>query len=107
MILGLTSYYGFEWDEAAGRAQPGKGPEKVKPEAEQEMLKKFAEHHKLKHRFGVQTKESKMSEYYAVTGIPHVVLIDRAGKVRLVKVGSGPANAKAISDMLEKVIAEK
>ena len=42
--------------------------------------------------------------YYGVSGIPHAVVIDREGVVRMVKVGSGDANAKAISAMLEKLI---
>ena len=35
-----------------------------------------------------------MAEYYAVSGIPHVVVIDREGKVQLIRVGSGDKNAK-------------
>ena len=71
------------------------------------MLTKFAEHHSLHHRFAVQKEGSSLSEYYAVGGIPHVVLIDQEGKVRLVKVGSGPENAKAIGDMIEKLLPAK
>jgi len=107
VIVGLTNYYKYEWDEAANRASRAKDVEKVTKESEQDMLKKFAALHKLTHRFAVQPDGSKLSEYYAVSGIPHVVLIDRSSKVRMVKVGSGPANAKAISEMLEKLIAEK
>jgi hypothetical protein len=35
-----------------------------------------------------------------------VVLIDRAGKIRLVKVGAGEENAKEIGAMIEKLLAE-
>ncbi|TXT16922.1 MAG: hypothetical protein FD138_4662, partial [Planctomycetota bacterium] len=31
----------------------------------------------------------------------------RQGIVRLIKVGSGPANAKALHDMIEKLLGEK
>jgi thiol-disulfide isomerase/thioredoxin len=101
VIVGLTRYYGYEWNEEAGRATRSK--EKVTPEAEQEMLTKFAEEHDLKHRFAIQ-KGSELSDYYAVSGIPHVVLIDQEGKVRMVKVGSGPQNAKAISELLAELL---
>jgi predicted transcriptional regulator len=80
------------------------GEEKVAPEKEREMLVKFAEHHNLHHRFALQ-KDTVLSEYYAVSGIPHVVVIDREGKVRLIRVGSGDQNAQDIQNMLEKLLA--
>lgn len=104
VIIGLTRYYNYDWNEDAKQARRSQAP--VSPEAEQAMLKKFAEQHKLEHRFGIQSKDSKLPEYYGVTGIPHVVVIDRAGKVRLMRVGSGEANAKAIGEMLEKLLSE-
>jgi peroxiredoxin len=67
-------------------------------------LVKFAESHNLHHRFAIQ-KDKSLAEYYAVSGIPHVVVIDRAGKIRLIRVGSGDKNAKDIGEMLEKLIA--
>jgi hypothetical protein len=68
------------------------------------MLVKFAAQHKLTHRFGIQ-KDHSLSKYYGVTGIPQVVVIDREGVVRLIKVGSGEANAKAIDEMLETLLS--
>jgi thiol-disulfide isomerase/thioredoxin len=104
VIVGLTRYYNYAWDEEAGRAS--RSQEKVTEEAEHEMLVKFAEHHELHHRFGLQ-KEGTLSEFYGVTGIPQAVLIDQSGKVRLIKVGSGDANAKAIDDMLKELLEDK
>ena len=104
VIVGLTNYYNFTWDDAAGRATRAQGEEKVTPEKEREMLVKFAESHNLHHRFAIQ-KDKALAEYYAVSGIPHVVVIDREGKVRLIRVGSGDKNAKDIGEMLEKLIA--
>ncbi len=104
VIVGLTGYYNFIWDDKGETAKPS--DDKVTPADEQEMLKKFAAHHKLKHRFAVN-KSRDLSEFYGVTGIPHVVVIDRHGKIRLIKVGAGESNAKEIEDMLEKLLAEK
>ena len=55
------------------------------------MLKDFAAHHKLEHLLQTMPKDDIESVYenYKVKGIPHVVLIDRKGNVRLVKVGAG------------------
>ena len=48
----------------------------------------------------------EVSKLYEVEAMPVTVLIDREGKGRLVKVGSGPANAKAVGDMIAELIAE-
>jgi thiol-disulfide isomerase/thioredoxin len=103
VIVGLTRYYGFAWNDDTSKAsKPKEG--KVTAEEEHEMLRKFAEHHSLHHRFAVQQEESSLADYYAVSGIPHVVLIDQEGKVRLIRVGAGPENAKAIGDMIEMLL---
>jgi hypothetical protein len=70
------------------------------------MLAKFAEHHELKHRFAVAT-DNTLSEYYGVSGIPHMVVIDRQGIVRLMRVGTSEENTKAIDEMLARLIEEK
>lgn len=122
-IVGLTRYYGYTWDQATSRAtrpapkprpqaapnaKPAVAPAaepvaKPTPAEEQEMLKKFAEHHKLQHRFAIQTDNS-LAEYYAVTGIPHVVVIDQTGKIRLIRVGSGEQNAKDVEAMIVSLL---
>ncbi len=103
VIIGLTNYYNYAWDEESGHAS--RGDEEVSHEQEQQMLDKFAQQHDLHHRIAIQ-KDSSMSEYYAVSGIPHVVVIDREGKVRLYKIGSGPANAEAIEEMIKELLAK-
>lgn len=104
-IVGLTRYYNYQWDEDEDRAMRAGEDEEVTPEQEQEMLVKFAEQHELKHRFAIQDG-SELSEYYAVSGIPHVVVIDREGTIRMIKIGSGEANANAISELLEQLFSE-
>ena len=64
----------------------------------------------LSKRFGSTSGhilKSMASGYYGVSGIPHVVVIDQAGKVRMVRVGSGDKNAKDIGDLLEQLLAVK
>jgi thiol-disulfide isomerase/thioredoxin len=103
VIIGLTRYYNYTWDEEAGRAS--RAEDEVAPEDEQKMLDKFAEHHELEHRFAIQ-KDDTLSEYYHVSGIPHVVLLDREGKVRLYRIGSGEQNAKDIEAEIKELLAE-
>lgn len=108
-IVGVTMYncelnrhYGF--DKEAGKLTR---IEKQTKEGEQELLKQFAEHHKLEHLLMTlpQEKLRKAFEEYHVRGIPHVVLVDREGIVQLVKVGAGEANARAIEAKIRELLA--
>jgi thiol-disulfide isomerase/thioredoxin len=102
VMIGLTGYYNYDWDEKAGKAT--RSDAKVPPEKEQAMLVKFAAQHKLTHRFAIP-KGDALSKFYGVTAIPQVVVIDREGVVRLIRVGSGEANAKAVGDLLESLLS--
>lgn len=101
VMIGLTRYYNFTWDEAGKKAV--RSPTPVSPADEQAMLVKFAAAHDLKHRLAIQADDS-LSDYYGVTGIPHVVVIDQQGIVRMMKVGSGEANAKAIEGLIAELM---
>lgn len=101
VTIGLTRWYNFAWKN--GKATRGKD---VPHPEELEMLEKFAAQHKLEYPFAIQ-KDDSLSEFYGVRGIPHAVLIDRQGKVALMRSGSGEDNAKAISEKLEELIAAK
>lgn len=103
VIIGVTNYYNYAWNTETKRASRSK--DEVPHETEQEMLAEFAKEHKLTHVFALQA-ERKLSEHYAVTGIPQAVVIDKTGKVRLIRVGSGEANAQEIEAMIEKLIDE-
>ena len=48
-----------------------------------------------------------MNQEYGVTGIPHAVLIDRQGRVRMVKIGSGEKNSRDLENMIKQLLAEK
>jgi uncharacterized protein (TIGR03067 family) len=103
-LIGLTRYYNYDWDEEASIAKRETDGE-VTPEQEQIMLSRFAQQHSLPYRLAVQA-DSNLSEYYAVSGIPHVVLIDRQGIVRLVRVGSGEKNAQEVEAMIQTLLSE-
>ena len=107
VIIGMTRYYNYKWDEDAGKPARGKEKDEVSHEDEQVMLKHFAELHHLQHRFAIQTEGHSAAEDLAVRGIPQAVVIDRQGIVRLIRVGSGSKNAKAIHDIIAKLLADK
>ena len=103
-IVGVTKYYNYQWDEDAEQAK--RMPEPTDPEAEHEAIAKFLQSKDMQHPSIVSPKDSENSARFGVTGIPHAVVVDRQGKVRLIKIGSGEANAKAIHDMVKELVAE-
>jgi thiol-disulfide isomerase/thioredoxin len=106
-ILGATTYYNYTWDKDKNKIVGSK--EEVKTDDERAMLKDFAAHYKLEHELLVLSKDNwtKAGKAYAVQGIPTVVLIDRRGDVRMIRVGSDDANAHALEEMIKKLLAEK
>lgn len=107
-IIGLTSYYeqiGF--DKKTGKTKKMDAP--MSSDQEQSMMKEFAAHHKLKHRLVMLEKENQAEVYkaYGVRGIPQMVLIDREGIVRMIKVGSGAGPAKELEAEIKKLLGSR
>lgn len=99
-IVGLTRYY-ERFDFKNGKL--AKLDSKLDRKQEQAMLQSFVSHYKLPYR--IQTVSPADFARYHVRGIPTAVLIDRKGKVRMVKVGAGKS-ATALEDMIKKLLAE-
>ena len=75
-------------------------------EQEMQMLEKFIAQHELRHRTFVTPAGSQLQQEHGVTGIPHAVLLDKQGRIRMIKVGSGEANAQALHQMIETLLNE-
>ncbi len=101
-IIGVTSYYKYGWDEEAGRP---KGDPEIAPEAERAAMEQFVKHHELQHPVAFVT-DRQLQEHYIVSGIPHAVVIDRQGNVRLFRIGSGEANAADLKKAIEESLGE-
>lgn len=101
-IIGVTKYYNYEWDEETGRAKRGG---EVAPADELAMLERFRESYKLDHGFVVTPTDSDYSSKFQVSGIPQAVLVDKEGKIRMIRVGSGEANAKALEAEIEALLS--
>jgi thiol-disulfide isomerase/thioredoxin len=109
-IVGLTMYNGdrgrkFAFDKKNGELIRA---DSLTNKEEQTLLKDFAEYHKLTHRLQAMSEEewSKVSKAYGIQGIPTMIVIDRKGIVKMVKVGSGEANAKAIEAKIKELLKE-
>jgi thiol-disulfide isomerase/thioredoxin len=103
-IVGVTRAYNYHWDDEIDKAV--RSEDEVSPEDELAMVNKFMASHELAHPSMITPKGSTMNSDFAVSGIPHAVLIDRKGIIRMIKVGSGPDNAKALESMIKQLLAE-
>lgn len=102
-IVGVTTYY-RRFDFVDGKLKKLDSPlDSAKEEA---MLEKFVKHHKLKHRIIALQREDHQDlvRFYQVHGIPQLVLIDRDGVIRLIKVGANEASVKAIEAELKRLL---
>ncbi len=107
VILGVTTYYQkFGFDVDNGKLKAGQN---LSEKEENEMLKDFADHFKLKHRLMTLSRDNweKAGEAYAVRGIPTAVLIDRKGIIRSIYVGASESNAEALKEEIEGLLNEK
>jgi thiol-disulfide isomerase/thioredoxin len=121
-VLGVTTYYqNLDFDKKAGKlVEVGKtvtntstGATEVvdglEPARENEMLRAFTAHHKLRYRTMMLSKENyaKASKDYIVPSLPQAVLIDRLGNIRLVTSGVSEASIDALDVAIKKLIGEK
>ncbi len=104
VILGATKYYNYAWNDESGRAS--RSQEEVSHEDELVMLERFRESHGLHHGFFVAPDDSEYSKQFKVSGIPQAVLIDKEGKIAMIRVGSGEANATALHDKIEELLGQ-
>lgn len=101
VIVGVTRNYQYAWDEQANRAMRKEG---TTPADELAMLEKFRAQHELQHGFVVTKDKSDYQKSFEVSGIPQAVVVDQEGKIRLIRVGSGEANAQAIENTIKELL---
>jgi len=100
-IIGVTRYYGYF-------NQLGQNLRGVPPAEELAWIKKFKMHHEIPFPYAVADGEDAMKNQagYGVSGIPHMVLVDKKGIVRLYAIGSGAASEEKLSLGIAELIAE-
>jgi thiol-disulfide isomerase/thioredoxin len=110
-ILGLTAYnidfnrkVGF--DKRTGRITKIDNPTY---ETDRQMLQDFAAARKIKFPLLKLPKAEveRLYKQYGVSSIPQLVLIDPAGRVRMVRVGSSEETLEAIGDELRRLYRER
>lgn len=104
-VVGITRYFNFDWPEDA--EGPGQVEDaEVPPAQEEAMLDKFTAEYDLKHPTALVADPDDFYDYYAVSVIPHMVLIGRDGKIRKVIGGISESGIQALEEEIQKALAE-
>jgi thiol-disulfide isomerase/thioredoxin len=104
VIIGSTTYYNYAWNDETGKAS--RSTEEVAAVDELKMLEKFRESYGLHHGFLVSDKKVNYGQYFMVSGIPQAVLIDKEGKIQMIRIGSGEQNAHDLQEKIEELLAQ-
>lgn len=96
-MIGVTTYYGYYQRENVEKRDMPKDTEFAK-------MGDFLKEHKID--WPVIYTDRASYAPFGVSGIPHVVLIDRDGKVVKVKVGYSPESFKEFRATVEKLLAK-
>ncbi|RCS52821.1 TlpA family protein disulfide reductase [Bremerella cremea] len=104
-VIGITQYYGFNWPEGAD--QPGQTEDgKVNAKEEQTALTKLTKRYELNYPTAVLEDSDEFYQYYAVSAIPHMVLVGRDGKVQKVSAGMSESVAKKLDEKIQELLKE-
>jgi len=100
-IIGLTRTYGFF-------NQLGQSLQDLEPSQEIEWIEKYKAAQGIPFPYAVAECETGMQNAirYGVSGIPHMVLIDRQGRVRMYSIGSGDDSEKKLTKGIVELLAE-
>ena len=98
VIIGVTDYYGYTWDERSDSPAEPRGT--VENTDERKALEQFFGRRKIPFPCVIDPHK-RLSLAYHVGGLAHVVLIDRHGKVCLVRTG---ASKETVDDIESQVV---
>ena len=95
VVIGFTRLYGNYSDEIENKGA-------VKPDEEKALISEFLKRNNIPYPIAIAESKS-MFDTYAVSGIPTMVIIDKEGIIRDIRVGSGDEEAleTKIKDMLK------
>jgi thiol-disulfide isomerase/thioredoxin len=105
-VIGVTRYY---QEFAFRNGSIVAADAKLTAEQERAMLKELAAHHQQGYRQLLLAGEDgrKAFDEYGAARLPLLVVIDREGKVRLVKRGSGKSNIEAVEGVLRDLLTSR
>ncbi len=104
-IIGVTRYFNIDWDFE--RQAPRRSTQPVSPNTENDALQLFLEQQSVPWPTVIVRTEQDLFDDYGVTGLPHVMLVDRKGKIRLIKVGSSDDITESLDKAIQELLAEE
>ena len=96
-VVGVTRFYGYYKNEN----RPSKD---MPPATELARMKDFMKEKNI--TWPVVFVDKSVFEAYACSSIPHVVIVDRSGKIRKIKVGFSANSQDAFRAEIEKILSE-
>ncbi len=102
-IVGVTRYYNFTWDDDEDR--PARSADDIEHGEEDEVVRRFKEKYELPWPTLVVDEDSEVNKDFGVTGIPQVVIIDRQGAVRMIKIGTPDDKFESIEALIKELLA--
>lgn len=101
VIVGITRRDEYDWNSVTKRVRRTPG---LSAEQQNAAIAEFAAHHRLKYPLAV-ADDPVLHQRYGVLTIPQRVIIDREGKVRMIRVGAGGMNSEALESLLAELLA--
>ncbi len=100
-IIGVTRYYGYF-------NQLGQNLKDIPQETERQWISLFKQKHEIPFPYAIGEGESARtnSEVFGEYGIPHMLLLDKKGRVRVFAVGSGKASEEKLSKGVVELLGE-
>lgn len=96
-VVGVTRFYGYyKTENRQSRDMP--------PATELARMKDFMKEKNI--TWPVVFVDKSVFEAYACSGIPHVAIVDRSGKIRKIKVGFSANSQDAFRAEIEKILSE-
>jgi thiol-disulfide isomerase/thioredoxin len=105
-VLGVTNKYNYRWDEKGNKPIKVNDGTIVSTEDEIGMLKRFLTQRSIGYPILLTPKGGNMQTDYNVGSIPHMVLIDRLGIIRLVNVGVSKQGLEAVETRIQELLEE-
>jgi hypothetical protein len=103
VVIGLASYRNHRWDDAAQKpVRVDRNKEKVPPVEERALLTLLAQQYGLNYRLAIQEWEEhvKTMQQFPAMSAPHLVVIDRLGKILLIRGGASEEFTRDVSQTL-------
>jgi len=103
-IVGVTRLSGATWNPATKRAELFAHNPTI--ETEVALLEALTEHHQLRYPTFLVPAKTGFYEACGVSLVPHSIVIDRQGKIRLTQRVPDEAGVRVIRETIEKLLAE-